>query len=358
LHPPRKPAPDAMTRSGRQTRHSWEYADGPEVGDAVPITSEPRDEEKPGVLSAPQEAGDHGHAEGGDAGGGDRSETEEREVRAADPELSGETNERLTAELREAVAADRVEVPADRPSPTHGDRPERQGAGAYLTMHRWQFLRAFAIVLTFGAIVSLATGKWWLLPVAAGIHAIGTMTVTLAAIRLTTISEHPSPQLAAAMSEEGVSSPDERFSSMVAEFRQTPGRGTGDVLAPGSNERTVSASADPANASAEQSSAMTPTAEPSRPAGEGAVPDLVVWTTIGSLLVVSIGVSAAAGGWMWLLAAVMIPLLAGWALIQRLMTAGRGQEELRRPRAIVTIVFGTGVAVAAFCAAVAFAFQH
>lgn len=350
-HRLREWAPGEMTRSGRDSRHSWEYADGPAVGDEVLITSEPRSEEEPGVPAGlPDAQGQHDHGENGGS--------EQREVRAADPHLSDETNERLTAELREAVAADSVEVPADRPSPTHGDRPEREGSGAYLTMHRWQFVRATAIVLTFGAIIALATGKWWVLPLAAGIHAIGTMTVTLTAIRLTTISEHPSPQLAAALSEEGVSSPDERFTSMVAEFRPAPERGTGDVLAPGSNERTVSASSDPAGASAEQSSAMTPTAEPSRPAGEGGVPDLVVWTTIGSLLLVSIAVSAATGGWMWLLAAVMVPLLAGWALIQRQLSAGRGQQELRRPRAMVAIVLVTGVAVAAFCALVALAFQH
>ena len=224
-------------------------------------------------------------------------------------------------------------------------------------MHRWQVVRAAAIVLTFAAIVALATGQWWVLPVAAGVHAVGTMTVTLTAIRLTTISEHPSAQLAAAMSEEGVSSPDERFSSMVAEFRPERDRGTGDVLAPGANERTVSAIDDPASASAEQSSAMTPTAEPSRPAGAGAVPDLVIWATIGSLLLVSIAVSAAAGGWMWLLAAVMVPLLAGWAVMQRQLSAGRGQQQLRRPRALIAIVLGTGLAVAAFCAVVAFALQ-
>jgi hypothetical protein len=40
---------------------------------------------------------------------------EEREVRAADPELSAETNARLTAELRAVVGTDKVRVPKSRP---------------------------------------------------------------------------------------------------------------------------------------------------------------------------------------------------------------------------------------------------
>ena len=105
-----------MTSSGKRTRHSWEYAEGPDVGSEVPVTGEPRSEEKPGVPAAlPDGDGERG----GGVGGG----TELREVRAADPGLSAETNERLTAELREAVAADRVEAPVARPRPTRGIGP-------------------------------------------------------------------------------------------------------------------------------------------------------------------------------------------------------------------------------------------
>lgn len=65
-------------------------------------------------------------------------------------------------------------------------------------------------MLTFGVVVSLATGKWWVLPLAAGVHALGTMTVTLSIIRVTTVSEHPAPDVAAALVEEGVRNPDGR----------------------------------------------------------------------------------------------------------------------------------------------------
>ena len=72
-------------------RHPWEYAGAEE---APPPTSEPREEIAPGVPAADAEDGSEGDE---DAEGAD-GEREQREVRAQDPELSPETNERLTAE--------------------------------------------------------------------------------------------------------------------------------------------------------------------------------------------------------------------------------------------------------------------
>jgi hypothetical protein len=284
---------------------------------------------------------------------------EEREVRAADPALSAETNERLTAELREVVGATQVEVPAERPHASRGEQPSKSGGLEYLNQNRLQLVRAFAIVLTFGLIIALITNDWWVLALAAGVHALGTMTVTLTVLRLTTVSEHPSPQLGAAMAEEGVSSPDERFSRMVDEFRQTPERGTGDILSPGANERTVEADQDTAQAGAEQSSAMTPTAGPSQPSGEGGTPDFIIWATALSLAILSVVLPAVTGGgWMWLLTAVMLPLVAGWVLLQWAMVNRGDAVQLRSRRPLVAIVLCTAVAVAVFCALVAFAFQH
>jgi hypothetical protein len=40
-----------------------------------------------------------------------------------------------------------------------------------MSMHRFQLIRTSAIVLIFGAVVALSTGKSWLLPLAAGVHA-------------------------------------------------------------------------------------------------------------------------------------------------------------------------------------------
>jgi hypothetical protein len=160
-----------------------------------------------------------------------------------------------------------------------------------MNQHRFQIVRDSAIVLTFGAIIALITNDWWLLPLAAGVHALGTVTVMLTITRMTTVSEHPSAELAAALSEEGVHNPDEYFSRMVEEFREQPER-----------------------------AAMTPTAQPSRPAGGGGATDLVIWSTAVSLLVLSILLPAlGGGGWLWLTTAVMIPLLIVWIVFQQRM---------------------------------------
>lgn len=175
---------------------------------------------------------------------------EERQVRSADPELSDKTNRRLTEELREAVGADRVVVPCDRPHPSEGEVDRPTGTLTYLNQNWMTFLRGLLIALTFGAIVALITNTWWLLPLAAGIHALGTMSVVFGSLHLTTVTEHPSPTLAAAMSEEGVTSTDEHFSRLVEEFQPQRSATTAEVATPGANRRTVSASADPARATA------------------------------------------------------------------------------------------------------------
>jgi hypothetical protein len=361
--------------SSRRERLPWEYADGPDAGRDVPITSDPREEEEAGVP-APGPGGENGGRDGdGDARGGgagaDRggltgggADTEEREVRSEDPELSPETNQRLTAELRDVVGDERVRVPTSRPHASRGEHPQQHGPVAFLNMNRFQIVRAAAIVLTFAAIIALITGDWWLLPLAAGVHALGTMSLTLTIVRMTTVSEHPAPEVAAALTEEGIRNPDEHFSRMVEEFREQPDEeaaegGATEVISPGYNEREVPADADTAAASAEQSSAMTPTGQPSHPSGTGGAPDILIWSTAVSLLVLSIVLPAAGGGgWLWLTTAVMVPLLIGWMLLQRSL-ATRGEEVHVHGRGpVITIVVCTAVAVALFCALVAFAFQH
>jgi hypothetical protein len=289
--------------------------------------------------------------------------TEMREVRAADPGLSPEVNAELTEELREVVGAERVEVPVDRPHATRGELPPKQSLSAYLSQNRFNVLRATAIMLTFGLIVSLASRDWWLLPIAAGVHAIATMAVTLTIVRMTTVAEHPSPEVAAGMAAEGVRSPDERFSQMVEEFGPIEQGGAGEVLSPGHNERSVAAGADPVRAAAEQSSAMTPTEDPSRPAGEGGAPDYIIWTTALALLALSIILPPfTGGGWMWLLTAIMVPLIAGWVAVQWLVIARPERVSLRGGGRLTGVAIGVAVAVtvamAGLCAVVAFAFHH
>jgi hypothetical protein len=282
---------------------------------------------------------------------------EEREVVVNDPELSPETNSALTEELRDVVGADRVKVPADRPRASDGEFPDRQARGFSLDGRGYVWVRNAAIVLTFAAIVALATGNWWLLPLAAGVHALGTMTVAFTIVRVTSEIEHPSPTVSAALSEEGVAAPDERFTQMVEEFSEQPRGGASETLSPGWNERSVSAREDTATSAAEQSTAMTPTAEPSRSGGAGGAPDAIIFATAFSLLALSIVLPiTSGGGWLWLLPAVMVPLLVGWVFIEIEMARGKGQRLIAGRKAITMIVLLTAVAVAVFCAVVAIAY--
>jgi hypothetical protein len=175
---------------------------------------------------------------------------------------------------------------------------------------------------------------------------------------MTTITEHPSPDLAAALTEEGVSSPDQRFSEMVQEYADTAPGGAAQVISPGHEGRATDATGDAAGASSEQSTAMTPTGSPSGTHRGGATPDAVIWTTWTALLVLSFVLPAVTGGgWMWLLPAVMVPLLAAWAVVQRLYLARPEVARIRGATGLVTIAVCTAAAVAVFCAVVAFAFQ-
>ncbi|MGB9185057.1 MAG: hypothetical protein WCB67_13430 [Solirubrobacteraceae bacterium] len=73
-----------MSSSGSE-RADWELAEGPVVGQDVPITSEPREEEAPGVPVAPEV-----HQPDGADDDSDEGLTEEHDAPADDPE-SGST---------------------------------------------------------------------------------------------------------------------------------------------------------------------------------------------------------------------------------------------------------------------------
>jgi hypothetical protein len=289
-------------------RSPWEYKEGPQVGRDVSITNEPRDEEAPGIPRAPSRPvrQDDGP-----------QELEEREVKVADPKLDDAANEQLTAELREVLGTDRVQVPKDQLHPSRGDRPPTTGLWTEIISRRLTVVMMLAAALTIGAIVSLATGSWWLLLVALGVHALGTVVVTATVLRMTTTSERVAPTTAAMLQEEGIDSPDEYFSLLVEEFSETEHGGAGDVVSAGDTARTSESSQEPGQAAAEQSAAMTPSSGASQPTEGGGVADGLMWATVAALFAVSLIVPATAGGGaMWILPVVMLPLLLGWILIQ------------------------------------------
>jgi hypothetical protein len=278
---------------------------------------------------------------------------EEREVKAADPTLSEDTNRLLTRELREVIGSDHARVPRDRPRASRGERPRERGFAAFWNVYRLTLTIGLLIVLTFAAILALTTGYWWILGVACGVHAMGTTGVWFLAWRTTTISEHPAPTVAAAMSEEGVRTPDEVFSRMVDEFRPEPEPGVEEAVAPVGNQRETPAHRDPARAGAEQASALTPTGQPSEGVRYGGPTDFMIWTVNASLAVSSLVIAAAEGGWMWLLPAIVLPLVAGLTLLQWLMDRRPDSVHPRSWKPLGMIVAGAAVTVGVFCALIA-----
>jgi hypothetical protein len=339
-------------------RRDWELASGPTVGGEVPVTSDPRDEDAPGVPSrgrAGRERGDHG---GRQRGASSRGDLETRAVEVEEPQLSPEVNARLTEEVRDVVGSDRVEVPRDRPHPSRGEQVNRTGVIAYLGTQRPMVLGTFAGALVIGAIIALISNTWWVLPLAAGVHAFGTMIVVAIVLRMTTTIEHPSPELAATLAEEGVRNPDEHFTRLVDEFSPQSRAETADIASP-ANERPVTADAPPAADEAQQATALSPNAGPSRPVRGGGTPDWIIWTVAIALFAVSIAIPAAMGGGaMWFLTAVMVPALVGWVLFQREMAVHGNDLHLRGRKPVAVIVGCTVAVVAVFCAVVALAFSH
>jgi hypothetical protein len=123
---------------------------------------------------------------------------------------------------------------------------------------------SFAAFVVIGVILSLATGSWWAFAAALAVHAAGTLAVATAALRLTTETEHVSPELAARLEAEGVQDPDRAFTELAG-----GAAGPGDVVRNGRNERTARPDEDAARTEREHRTAWTPGSEPTEPTGPG-----------------------------------------------------------------------------------------
>jgi len=219
-------------------------------------------------------------------------------------------------------------------------------------MNRVMLVMSFWIALAIGAVIALTTGVWWVLPLAAAVHATGTMILAILVVRLTRAGEHPSPSLAAAMNEEGVASADHRFSEMVEEFKAPEA----DDYGQWQNERTARPQDDPATAAFQQSRSTTPTSQPSEPAPDPHMVDIFIAAMGVFFSMVSIIIPLAVGGtgWLWLTPAIVIPLCAGLVAVNTLTRRREGMPRFWVSRAgIVTVCAGTVVGVAVFCVLVA-----
>jgi len=192
-----------------------------------------------------------------------------RPVAANDPSLSPEANAVLTAELREAVGDRTVAVAQGTPRRSQGAHAEHRTATATLAGNRPVLIITFAAALVVGAVIAVATGAWWVLPLALVLHGTLTAVVAAGALQLTTQVEHLSPAAAARLEEEGVADPDRVFNDMVQEYAGDEPTGPSEVVRPGNNEQTAPGEDDPAKAASQQRSVITPSSGRTRPAGPG-----------------------------------------------------------------------------------------
>jgi hypothetical protein len=249
------------------------------------------------------------------------------DVRADDPELSLEANRLLTDELREAIGTDTVELPRERAAQAGTvSGAGRPGLVTLVVSNRLLLLITFVALVIVGVIVSLATGSWWAVVAAAAVHALGTILVGSATIRLSTQVEHVDPTVAARLVDEGVADPDEALSDLVAQYAgDGNGRGAAEVLSTGHNEVTAAPHDDPARAAVEQQSALTPAGSPVGPGGRTGAPATLPLVAVAGSLVIGLAAAIALGGIAWLGAAMLVGAALAWLLLVRHMD-GRGED--------------------------------
>jgi hypothetical protein len=173
--------------------------------------------------------------------------------------------------------------------------------------------------LVIGGIVALSTGAWWAVVAALGLHALGTMLTATAAVELTTDVEHVAPETAARLEEEGVADPDRVLTALVEDFAGAErAGGAPEVISSASNDRTVHAMDDPARATVEQRTAMTPQSEPGPSGGERSAVEALPWWVVIGVMVVSV-VAAPFANRGWALPLIVVPIGLGWIALQWFM---------------------------------------
>jgi hypothetical protein len=193
-------------------------------------------------------------------------EPEVREVRVAEPQLSDQTNDHLTDEVRDVVGTDRVVVPPGRPRVSRGERAQASGGRLAAALpNNFIIVMVGASFVVIAAIIALLIGDWWVLPSAVVVLGAVTAAIVATVFRMTNVRERPSPSMVAALEEEGVRDPERHFSELVAEYTENTG-GKEQHL------RTAAVEDDAPKAAAEQESAITPSGGPTEPSGPGGPP--------------------------------------------------------------------------------------
>jgi hypothetical protein len=256
---------------------------------------------------------------------------ERRPVVSEDPSLSPEANRLLTEELREAVGADEVRVPRDTPPQGRQRRGAHGGVAEALSANRILIAITFFALLVVGAIVSLATGSWWAVVVAAVVHALATFVVIATLASAATQTEHVDPATAAKLADEGVADPDAQLSDLVERYSDADsGEGAAELATTGRNEQTAVPGEEPARAATQQRTALTPAGTPTRPAGGGSGIERLMpkWFVAAAMaLAVIVGLlSPALGARSLIVPAIGLPLGALWLLLQASMDGDREER--------------------------------
>jgi len=148
--------------------------------------------------------------------------TEKRRVESHDPTLSDHANRLLTDELRQVVGAESVTVPLARHDAA-GDRHATHSPGVadLINVRMGLVVTAFVLLISGGVVVVAAGGTVALVVVTAALVACVAVIVWVVG-RMTDEREHPSPQLSAALEEEGVGDPDRLLTDLADEYRGSP----------------------------------------------------------------------------------------------------------------------------------------
>jgi len=250
------------------------------------------------------------------------------------PHHDPETDRLLADELREAVGDEAAERAMEHVDEVRA-APSRETVTDALLRNGPLLALSFAAFVVIGVIVSLATGSWWALVAALVVHAAGTLIVATTALRLTTETEHVSPELAARLEAQGVHDPDRVFTELAA-----GAAAPGDVLRDGRNDGDARPDQDAAAAASQQRTAWTPASDATEPAGHGNVVGAMPFAVVAGCLLVTLIVAIVGGGILWAVAAITWAAGAGWLLLRR-----RGVPERTHAFATGLVALVVGVAV-------------
>ncbi len=188
----------------------------------------------------------------------DAGELERRTVEVNDPAYSDDVNRRLTEAVREVIGTDSVLVPVDRPRVSQGEQAPG-GPFDRITHTKAVAVGMVAVGVLVGLIVALTGGHWWLTGVVFAVLGVALAVVVMTILGLSSTTDYPDPGLVAILSEQGIRDPEVRFSEIIHEF--TP--------VDDDEDRDTPVEEDPAQASAEQRTSVTPSGGPSEAVGPG-----------------------------------------------------------------------------------------